>query len=114
MDFRMRLNTAIGIRPAVEQKFNEIEHAVGGWRRYGRRQSIAIGYGQIKRCPTLRVRLIGIGSAVEQKFDDSGVTLLSGPHQSIGAAEVLLLLNAGTMTDEDFNRIQLSCARGHH
>ena len=73
----MHLNPAIGIRPAIEQKLNEIEHAVGGWRRYGRRQSIAIGYGQIKRCPTLRVRLIGIGSAIEQKSGDFVVTILN-------------------------------------
>src|SRR5438552_12401939 len=61
----------------------------------------------------LRLR-VDISAIVEQKFDDPGVTLLGSPHQSIGAAEVLLLLNAGAMTDEDLNRIQLSCARGHH
>ena len=73
----MHLNPAIGICPAIEQKLNEIERAVGGWRRYGRRQSIAIRYGQIKRCPTLRVRLIGFGSAVEQKSGDFVVTILN-------------------------------------
>ena len=76
----MRPNPPVGIRAAVEQNRDQIEGAVGTWWRYGSRQGIAIRDGQIKRSPTLRVRLIRIRSVIEQEPGNFVMTILNG-HQ---------------------------------
>ena len=85
MHFRMNLDTAIGICAAIQKDLDEIECAVGTWSGYRGRQGIAIGDSQIKRRPTLRVRLVRIGSVVEQKLCNVVVTVLNRNQQRTAA-----------------------------